>query len=313
MLTGAADTAIYYDIMQRRVLLFSPEGRPVRTAALGGTDPMSMLSMPQPRGVDAAGRLYGQTMGMRMPAGGMPTPDQTLFGDSVVVVRHDLRTGHTDTITTITSMMAQSQPRMEMTGGAIRMTLTAPDFRANDSWAVMPDGRVALLRNGDYRVRFLSANGTGTLGPPVPHTLIPLTPEMQRATMDSIRKAIPTALGATNRAMSEAGARAGGALPAMPRIEMDVKEPERWASHLPPYNGILASPDGLLWVAVSDGNGAGHTDVLDGAGRLLARVRLASGESLAGLGRGTVYTTRKDEDDLRYLRRYTLPAPLTRR
>jgi hypothetical protein len=101
----------------------------------------------------------------------------------------------------------------------------------------------------------------------------------------------------------------------MPRIEFDVREPARWASHLPPYTGIQASPDGLLWVAVpnSVGDRSGHHDVLDGTGSLVARVVLAPGETLIGLGRGTAYTMRTDEDDLQYLRRYMLPVPIARR
>jgi hypothetical protein len=51
-------------------------------------------------------------------------------------------------------------------------------------------------------------------------------------------------------------------------------------------------------------------DVLDGAGALIARVRVPSGETVVGFGRGFLYTTRLDADDLMYLRRYALPAPL---
>jgi hypothetical protein len=52
--------------------------------------------------------------------------------------------------------------------------------------------------------------------------------------------------------------------------------------------------------------------VLDGGGALIARVRVPPGETVIGFGRGRVYTTRLDADDLMYLRRYALPAPLGR-
>jgi hypothetical protein len=48
-------------------------------------------------------------------------------------------------------------------------------------------------------------------------------------------------------------------------------------------------------------------EVLNGKGALVTRVQLAAGERLVGLGRGTVYTTRTDEDGLQYLRKYVLP------
>jgi hypothetical protein len=138
---------------------------------------------------------------------------------------------------------------------------------------------------------------------------------MQRAAMDSIRAVLPNAREATGRAMADAGARTGAGAPAMPNFDFDVREPARWASHLPPYTGVSSSPDGRIWVAVpaSVGGPAGHHDVLDATGRLIARVRLAAGESLVGFGRGTVYTVRRDDDDLQYLRRYTLPAPIATR
>ena len=315
MLRGPADSAVYYDIMQRRFLIFSPEGAPARSLPYGGTAPLAMLALPQPSVIDAAGRVYGQAMGLRMPTGGLPGADGVMFADTVVLSRYDFRTGRTDTVAKLLSMMAQSQPRMEMTGAAIKMTVTAPDFRPNDVWAALPDGRVAVLGGGTYRVRFIAPGGQETLGPPVPHTLIPLTRAMQQAAMDSIRGALAGAQSATGRAMAEAAARSGGGPPPpMPKIEVDVKEPPRWASHIPPYTAIQASPDGVLWVLVPIGVGdrSGHHDVLDGSGTLIARVQFAPGESLIGLGRGTVYTIRKDADDLQYLRRYTLPAPIVR-
>ena len=95
-------------------------------------------------------------------------------------------------------------------------------------------------------------------------------------------------------------------------MEIDVLEPESWPATKPPYSGVIASPDGRLWVSVHQGAGTKSTrfDVLDGTGALVARVQLAPGETYVGLGRGTVYTIRTDSDDLQYLRRYTLPAPI---
>jgi hypothetical protein len=311
MLRGPADSAVYYDMMQRRFLIFSPKGAPTRSVPYGGTDPLAMLALPQPIVIDAAGRVYGQAMGVRVPTGGLPGAGGPIFADTTVVSRYDFRAGRTDTVAKLLSVMAQSQPRMEMTGGAMKMTMTAPDYRANDVWTALPDGRVAILRAGEYRVRFVAPGARETVGPPVPHVLIPLTPAMQRATMDSIRAALAATLGATNRAMAEAGAPPT----AMSRFEFDVKEPAKWATHLPPYTTIQASPDGLLWVSVPIGVGdlSGHHDVLDGSGALIARVQFAPGEALIGLGHGVAYTIRKDADDLQYLRRYTLPAPMARR
>lgn len=103
-----------------------------------------------------------------------------------------------------------------------------------------------------------------------------------------------------------------GVAAATPAIDFDVKEPAQWATHVAPWSGLRASPDGRLWVTVPSGieGGAMHHDVLDSNGRLIARVHFPKGESVTGFGRGTVYAIRRDEDDLQYLRRYPLPAPI---
>jgi hypothetical protein len=55
------------------------------------------------------------------------------------------------------------------------------------------------------------------------------------------------------------------------------------------------------------GTKSARFDVLNGTGAPVAQVVLAPGERFVGLGRGTVYTIRKDADDLQYLRKYQLP------
>jgi hypothetical protein len=304
MLLGAiGDSAVLYDYSQRRLLLFAPDGRPVRSVLLGGTDPMAFLSTMRPTHVDGAGRAYGESEAMRMPMprAGQPMPSAVTFDDTVAIQRFDLRTGKTDSVARIRHMMAQLEPKMEISpAGAVKMSVTAPNFDAADVWTVTQDGTVLALRDGDYRVRFIS-QGRERLGPPVPHLVIPITRAMQRATMDSIR--------AQMRVMNERPQRGGGT-PA-PKSEFDVREPTRWAASMSPYRSIRTSRDGHIWVGTPDAatpmdDRTARFDVLDATGVLIARVTVATGERIAGFGRGAVYTVRTDADDLQYLRRYTI-------
>ena len=48
-------------------------------------------------------------------------------------------------------------------------------------------------------------------------------------------------------------------------------------------------------------------DVFDGAGRLSRQITLRPRSRVVGFGKGTVYVTRSDEDDLQYLERYRRP------
>jgi hypothetical protein len=71
----------------------------------------------------------------------------------------------------------------------------------------------------------------------------------------------------------------------------------------------IAAPDGKLWVrrAVPERDGRQQWEVIDATGTLIARWRLAAREELVAVGTNVVYTTRRDEDDLRYVRRVELP------
>jgi hypothetical protein len=74
--------------------------------------------------------------------------------------------------------------------------------------------------------------------------------------------------------------------------------------------GAIAGPDGLLWVKRSTPfrTGREQWDVIDAAGKLVARWRLPAKTSIVAVGQaGAVYTVRTDEDDLRWLQRVQMP------
>jgi len=313
LLGGSTDTIMYFDMMQRRFLELSKNGIPLKTIPYGATtvtgspDQMeSMMSQMVPTSADARGMVFGQTMGMSMPSmdarSGPPMPT---FADSVEIQSFDPRSNRVTTLARIGSPMAQSRPRIETTGTAMRMTITAPDFRPGAAWAVLPDGRVAVLRDGVYRVHFIASGRPETLGPLIPFTPVPVTAAERKGLVDSLRASMDKSAATMRKSFSQAGGAAGMKF----TVEARVLEPVTWATNKPPYTAISSSPDGHLWVALSApaGNKVGRMDMLDAAGTLLAHVQLAPGERFAGLGRGTVYTIRTDDDDLQYLRRYTLP------
>jgi hypothetical protein len=198
------------------------------------------------------------------------------------------------------------KPKIEPNGTGIKMTMTAPDGRSSDAWTVLPDGRVAVLRDGVYQVRFVTDAGRETLGPVIPYVAVPITATERKAMVDSLRAGMDKMITASRKAFSAAAA--SGKAP--PKFEAEVLEPSQWATTKPAYTALLSAPDGRLWVALSGPTGSRTVrfDVLSGTGALLAHIQLAPGETLAGIGRGTVYTVRMDEDDLQYLRRYQLPT-----
>ncbi len=302
LMDGAKDSILYYDMGQRRFLALSPTGKPVGTTPFGSTETTAMFSQMTPASGDALGHVFGQPMGMSMPAS-EPTSaaDMPKFADSVSIVSLDRRTGKTTAIAKIRNVVAASEPKIEMVGSGVRMTMIAPSFRSSDVWAALPNGRVAILRNGEFRVHFFTPGAGETLGPAVAFTPVPVTAVEKKAVVDSVRKAM-TAVQDNLKKMTAGAANS-------PTFDIQILEPKSWPAAKPPYIAMQSSPDGRLWVSPSApaGTKAARFDVLDGTGALVLHVQLAAGETFAGVGRGTVYTIRTDGDGLQHLRRYVVP------
>lgn len=299
LLDGAKDSVLYYDVGQHRFLVLSPTGKPTGTSPFGSTDVAATFSQMAPATGDATGHVFGQTLGVSMPTE-ISAPEAPTFTDSVDIMSLDRRTGKTTKLARIRNAAVASQPKIEMVGMGIKMTMAANDFRASDVWAALPNGRVAILRDGTFRIHFVGAGAAETLGPLVASTPIPVTATERKGVVDSARKFMGTMVETMRKQM---GGAAGG-----PTFDIQVVEPKSWATVKPAYLALQSSPDGRLWVSpsVPAGTKGVRFEVLDGTGALIAHVQLAPGETIAGLGRGTVYTIRTDEDGLQHLRRYAV-------
>lgn len=306
LLGGAPDTLLYLDMMQGRFLLLSQTAVPLGTARWDRGQGLEMFSMMVPTATDARGHVFGQTLGLVKPDSAAKAA-MPVLSDTVELRRFDRSSGKTTTLTRIRNPAAQSKPKVDMSGGTLKMSMTASSYHPSDVWTALPDGRVAILRNGAYQVEFVNDVGKVTSGPVIPYIPIQVTAAEKRALVDSLRVTMDKSLAESQKAMASMRTPDGKG---MPKMEIEVLEPKTWAATKPAYTAILSGPDGGLWVKRSQAAGsktAGY-DLLNGNGALLAHIQLAAGESLVGIGRGAVYTIRMDEDDLQYLRRYTLPV-----
>lgn len=309
LLGSVSDTLFYFDMMQARLLLLSPTATPIATTPLSRGDGMEMLMKAMPSATDSKGRMYGQTMGLAMADPATKTTTMPTFADTIEIQRLDRNSGKPTTLARIRNPVSQSKPKVEMSGSTVKVTMTAPSFFPSDAWAVLPDGRVAVLHNGVYQVHFVSEAGKVTPGPVVPYTPIPVTAAEKKSVVDSLRIAVDKGMAESRKAMASMGS-AGGREVQMPKMEVVILDPAKWAATKPAYVAMTSSPDGRLWVTLSRAAGSRTTryDVLSGTGALLAHVQIAAGERVAGFGRGAIYTVKLDEDDLQTLKRYTLRA-----
>jgi hypothetical protein len=282
------DSVQVMDVMQQRILVLDPAGRAQRTSPLPGMgDPMAFARRPLTRELDARGRWYGEGRDLRFADGKMS------FGDSVIIVRTDPASSRADSLAKMENVVRAP----EMGSGAVRMRV--PGYPKQDIWGVFPDGRLLVLRADGYVPEVIAPDGSTRRAAAIPYPRLPVTDADKRVMMDSIRRAI------------EDGMRqAAGMVPAgtqMPRF--DLQEPNPWQAERPPFNGdrVRVDPRGRAWVPVVDRTPGQRYDVLDTSGRVVDAIKLPPRVQLLGFGARSLYSARRDEDDLLYIRRHPLP------
>jgi hypothetical protein len=281
------DSTLLLDEGNQRVAIIGPDLKIHRSFTLmlpGIGVPLSARSM------DPRGRFH-----LQIPAWVMDTP---LPGDSVLVVRFDPRTQRVDTMARI---KGYTRRKNTQTPGMPYVM-----FAPQDVWTVTLDGRVAVVRSGDYHVDWRDVDGRVMAGPPIAWERRPVTFDDRYAHTKRFME---------NSSISGRDAAGGlSALPAemlAPEQIREVATQQEFAPTHAPFNAVspLVSPDGNLWVERSMKLGTPETwDVIDGKGVLFARVTMSEDRRLVGLSTRWLYAVVTDEDGLQKVERYRLPV-----
>lgn len=295
------DTIWVVDAAQQRLVAFTADLKPGPTIPLQVLDQQTMSTITAPFLGDRSGRLYASAMSLQMGRSGAAGVQMRL-PDSVSVVRLDLRDQKTKTELAKVRFPTSGQPEMkQLSQTQIKMSLQYPGLVASDPWTVFPDGRLAIVRGNAYTVEFIAADGKRSAPVRVAYDAIPVTDADKKAEMDEAQRLMKEQMKAAQKMM-----------PPNVQFEFELLPPATWPSHYPPVAalGLLTAPDGRLWVKRATPFRAGREqwDVLDQAGKLVARWRLPAKTTLIAVGQGAVYTVRTDEDDLRYVQRVEVPS-----
>lgn len=284
------DTIWAMDPPQQRVTVFLPDlkaGAPFRLEMFDATTRTAVMA---PFHADQAGRIYSNSLPVGAGGPNMRIPD------SIEVVRFDPRAAGTRAVLSKLRFPTSGTPEMRVEGQVIRYTMAFPGLVTADSWAVFPDGRVAIVHGATYTVEFIGADGRRSTSRPIPYERVPVTAADREAEMDEAKRVLAEQMKAAQRSM-----------PAGMSLDINMTPPEVWPTTYPAIAPmmIFAAPDGRLWVrrnmpARLDRE---HWDVIDASGALVARWRLPARTRLVGVGAGVAYTVRLDEDDLQYLQR----------
>jgi hypothetical protein len=289
------DTIWLLDAMLQRIIAFNPDLTPGTTFPLLLLDQSTMTVLTAPFFSDRKGRMYSSAMKIQAGVRGGGSDMQMSIPDSVGLVHFDPRQPARTEVAKL-RFPVSGKPQISRAGNAMKYTMAYPGLIASDPWTVFPDGRIAIVRGGPYTVEFIGAGGKKSAPVRIAYEPVKVTAADQKAEMDEARKQ-----------MAEQGKMAQKMLPAGFSMDFELLPPASWPANYPAASplGALAAPDGRLWVKRAMPFRLGHEqwDVIDQAGKLVARWRLPAKTTLVAVGNGVVYTVRTDEDDLRYLQR----------
>jgi hypothetical protein len=287
------DTVWLFDAMQQRIVAYNPDLTPGTTIPMLVFDQSTTTALTAPYLGDRKGQIYASAMAIQ--AGRSGNNMQMSLPDSVGIVRVDPRGKAGRTEIARVRFPTSGKPDIKQNGTAIKYTMAYPGLVASDPWTVFPDGRIAIVRGATYTVEFIAVDGKKSSAR-VAYEPIKVTAADQKAEMDSAR-----------RQMAEQAKSVQKMMPANITMDFELLAPAEWPTNYPPVAplGALSAPDGRLWVKRSTPARVGREqwDVIDQAGKLVARWRLPARTTLVAVGQGVVYTVRTDEDDLRYLQR----------
>lgn len=290
----AGDTTLLKEPFSPRWLLLN--GGEVAATLGPGEAAVRIVGPNRLLGADTRGHLVWTQLGR--DANGRPAPN-----DSLAVVRLSRATQHVDTVARVQSPTGWSRdagvtdaaPAVAASGGGApqrrtyHIALSAPD-----EVAVFPDGWIALVRAGPYRVDWCAPDRRCVPGQP---------------------------LAAPRLAMSDREKRAYLAVAAATQTwppTTDPGETAGWPNTLPPFatpashidaSAVIALTDGRLLIERLPTADVPHRryDILARSGGVVRQLQLELLERIVGSSGRHLYVAVMDKDGIQRLRRHPLP------
>ena len=186
----------------------------------------------------------------------------------------------------------------------------------SDAWTMLDDGTIAVVREHDYHIDWISPSGAITSSPKVAHEWEALSDSLRQAMVDSVRRGDSTNLAAQRKDLDSAnkangtpkvchGVYVGTTLAILcaegPLPIPEYLDPSELPSYYPPFpyfgTAVIADAEGNLWVRVnlpSPPAGGLVYDIVNRLGILVDRVQIPGGTNIAGFGPGVVYLSSRE-------------------
>jgi hypothetical protein len=331
-----ADSTLFIDPQSMSMMVVDPNGKMTRVMALPRAEDAGALGglFGANAALDARGRLVYRAPFRFIRNGPPPTsasglPMMPTPPESAMIVRVDLTTRKVDTVGVIKIPKVNMQVSQDDKGN-MRITSEVNPLPVVDEWAVLSDGSVAFVRGQDYHVDFVNADGTKQTAPKVPFDWQRLTDEDKVAFIDSVKAARARLASAQPSGPTPAGAPAGPPDGGGQRVviqmgpdggrgaaggslgggqpQLNFIAPSELPDYKPPFfaNSVRADAEGNLWVRTIPTKqipGGPVYDVINRGGKLIDRVQIPAGRTIAGFGPdGAVYLVSRDGTSMTFER-----------
>ena len=332
LLAFKGDSSLFVDPRSLSMLVLDAKGDVARVMAVPSPpDAPFMVGGPfGTPGFDARGRIVYR--GVARPSGrgdDAPPSGEAVrsgqFADSAPVYRIDLVSRERETLAFVVIPKQVVSMMRDRTGKFTGTAILINPMAVVDDWALMPDGRVAIVRGIDFHVDWLELDGRWVSTAKTPYNwerldddakarVIDSTKSAAERTRDALKKAIEANPTSANSMASSAGlpgvmivATNPDALTGRPTQEVMVPatnmvDAKLIADYRPAFRmgAARADAEGNLWVrTTAPSDGGAIYDVIDGRGQLVDRVKVPFGRVISGFGKGVVYLGVQDDQGAR--------------
>jgi hypothetical protein len=323
------DSTLFVDPQSMSMMVVDPTGKMTRVMALPRAEDAGALGglFGASAALDAKGRLVYRSPFRFIRSGPPPTsasglPMMPTPPESAMIVRVDLTTRKVDTAGVIKIPKVNMQVSQDDKGN-VRMVSEVNPLPVVDEWAVLSDGSIAFVRGQDYHVEFVNADGSKSVAPKIPFEWQRLSDEDKVAFIDSVKAARARLASAQQGSPAPAGGPAGspdggagqrvviqmgpdggrggaGAALGGGQPQLNFVSPSDLPDYKPAFfaNSVRADAEGNLWVRTIPTKqipGGPVYDVINREGKLVDRVQVPVGRTIAGFGPGgSVYLVSRD-------------------
>jgi hypothetical protein len=196
LLPYRADSTLFVDPASLSMLVIDPLGAIAKVRSVWRANDVFAVSSPGGSqgwpGVSASNRIVYRIPAQPAPPKVAPPAGVPYFPpqpDSAFIVGVNLDTRKLDTLASI-RIPKQDLRIRELAEGGITLDQIVNPLPGADEWAVLPDGRVAIVRGRDYRVEYLNADGTWTSSAKLPYDWQRMTDEDKQKMVDSTRNVL---------------------------------------------------------------------------------------------------------------------------